>query len=219
MALTLPFLNGATRKKRSQIIAVDLGSRTTKAVLFERRGDTLALTRYALLDAPVADKKKSPEQIARLQAVAAPDVRELRPEVSADAARLVRHMLTFDLNLRPAAWDDVLVALEGRVPGQSTPALQGNLGARLRRFAIVNPWILPLAVAGLLAAAVCARVIATSDESAAARFRVSKARAAALQSSGDIDGAREELRPFLRSVGDPAVEREAARLYDDLPPR
>ena len=64
MALTLPFLNGATRKKRSQIIAVDLGSRTTKAVLFERRGDILALTRYALLDAPASDKKLSPEQMA-----------------------------------------------------------------------------------------------------------------------------------------------------------
>ena len=64
MALTLPFLNGATRKKRSQIIAVDLGSRTTKAVLFERRGETLALTRYALLDAPVADKTLSVEQLA-----------------------------------------------------------------------------------------------------------------------------------------------------------
>ena len=64
MALPLPFLNGASRKKRSQIIAVDLGSRTTKAVLFERRGDILALTRYALLDAPVADKKLSVEQLA-----------------------------------------------------------------------------------------------------------------------------------------------------------
>jgi type IV pilus assembly protein PilM len=61
MALPLPFLNGASRKKRAQMIAVDLGSRTTKAVLFERRGEILALTRYALLDAPIFDKKISPE--------------------------------------------------------------------------------------------------------------------------------------------------------------
>lgn len=40
-------------------MAVDLGSRTTKAVLLERRGDVLALTRYALLDAPIYDKKLS----------------------------------------------------------------------------------------------------------------------------------------------------------------
>ena len=61
MAFTLPFLNGASRKKRTQMIAVDLGSRTTKAVLLEKRGEILALTRYALLDAPIFEKKISPE--------------------------------------------------------------------------------------------------------------------------------------------------------------
>jgi type IV pilus assembly protein PilM len=45
------------------MIAVDLGNRTTKAVLFERRGEILALTRYALLDAPIFEKKISPEQL------------------------------------------------------------------------------------------------------------------------------------------------------------
>ncbi len=59
MAFTLPFLNGATKKKRTQMIAVDLGSRTTKAVLLEKRGEILALTRYALLDAPLFEKKIS----------------------------------------------------------------------------------------------------------------------------------------------------------------
>jgi type IV pilus assembly protein PilM len=63
MALPLPFLNGASRKKRTQIISVDLGNRTTKAALFERRGEVLALTRYALLDAPIFEKKISPEQL------------------------------------------------------------------------------------------------------------------------------------------------------------
>jgi len=43
------------------MISVDLGSRTTKAVLLERRGEILALTRYALLDAPIFEKKISPE--------------------------------------------------------------------------------------------------------------------------------------------------------------
>jgi len=59
--LPLPFLTGARRKRRAQMIAVDLGSRTTKAALFERRGEILALTRYALLDAPIFEKKLSPE--------------------------------------------------------------------------------------------------------------------------------------------------------------
>jgi len=46
------------------MIAVDLGSRTTKAVLLERRGEVFALTRYALLDAPIFEKKMSAELLA-----------------------------------------------------------------------------------------------------------------------------------------------------------
>ena len=41
------------------MISMDLGSRTTKAVLLERRGDIFALTRYAMLDAPIFEKKLS----------------------------------------------------------------------------------------------------------------------------------------------------------------
>ena len=71
MALLPPFLNGISRKKRAQIISIDLGGRTTKAVLLERRGETFALTRYALLDAPSYDKKISAEQLGdHLRAVA-----------------------------------------------------------------------------------------------------------------------------------------------------
>lgn len=40
-------------------MVVDLGTRTTKAVLMERRGEVLALSRYALLDAPIYEKKFS----------------------------------------------------------------------------------------------------------------------------------------------------------------
>jgi type IV pilus assembly protein PilM len=62
--MALPFLNGVSRKKRTQMMAVDLGTRTTKAVLVERRGETLALARYALLDAPIYDKKFSPDLLS-----------------------------------------------------------------------------------------------------------------------------------------------------------
>ncbi len=62
--MALPFLNGAMGKKRNQIIAVDLGTRTTKAVLVERRGEVLALCNYALLDAPIHEKKISTELLA-----------------------------------------------------------------------------------------------------------------------------------------------------------
>ncbi|HXF11309.1 MAG TPA: pilus assembly protein PilM [Desulfuromonadaceae bacterium] len=61
--MALPFLNGASRKKRNQVIAVDLGARTSKAVLIERRGEVLALLRYALADAPIYGKKFTPEAL------------------------------------------------------------------------------------------------------------------------------------------------------------
>lgn len=64
MHMALPFLNGAFKKKRDKMIAVDLGSRTTKAILLERRGEILALTRYALLDAPIFEKKISVELLS-----------------------------------------------------------------------------------------------------------------------------------------------------------
>jgi type IV pilus assembly protein PilM len=59
-----PILNGESKKKRNQILSVDLGCRTTKAVVMERRGENLALTHYALLDAPIFDKKISSELLA-----------------------------------------------------------------------------------------------------------------------------------------------------------
>jgi type IV pilus assembly protein PilM len=59
-----PSLNGVFKKKRPQMIAVDLGSRTTKAVLLERRGEVFALTRFALVDAPIYEKKISTELLA-----------------------------------------------------------------------------------------------------------------------------------------------------------
>lgn len=57
-------LNGVSKKKRNQMLAVDLGGRTTKAIFIERRGEVLALTRYALLDAPIFEKKISSELLA-----------------------------------------------------------------------------------------------------------------------------------------------------------
>src|SRR5579862_1805783 len=52
--MTIPFLNGA--KNRDQILAIDLGSRTTKAVILDRQPDGFSLSRFAVQDAPVYDK-------------------------------------------------------------------------------------------------------------------------------------------------------------------
>ena len=62
--MALPFLSGNGKKKRTQMVSVDLGSRTTKAVFLEQRGEFWTLTRYALLDAPIFEKKISSELLA-----------------------------------------------------------------------------------------------------------------------------------------------------------
>jgi Tfp pilus assembly PilM family ATPase len=63
--MALSFLNGVSKKKRTQMMVVDLGDRTTKAVLLERRGELLALTRFVLLDTPIYEKKISAELLDR----------------------------------------------------------------------------------------------------------------------------------------------------------
>src|SRR5580700_2933605 len=52
--MTIPMFKGGT--KRDQVFAVDLGSRTTKAVLLERRDNTFSLARFTVQDAPIYDK-------------------------------------------------------------------------------------------------------------------------------------------------------------------
>jgi type IV pilus assembly protein PilM len=61
--MALPFLNG-TAKKRDQLLSIDLGGRTTKAVHLQRRGEGYTLCRYALLDAPIYEKNLSADLLA-----------------------------------------------------------------------------------------------------------------------------------------------------------
>src|SRR5688500_6929434 len=53
--MALPFLSGQSRR-RDQVIAIDLGARTTKAVHVQRKQNDLHFLRYALLDAPAYEK-------------------------------------------------------------------------------------------------------------------------------------------------------------------
>jgi len=57
--MRLPFFNGANGRKRDQIMAVDLGSRTTKAVSLLRHGSGFTLNGFAMLEAPVYEKTLS----------------------------------------------------------------------------------------------------------------------------------------------------------------
>ncbi|MCU0782625.1 MAG: pilus assembly protein PilM [Verrucomicrobia bacterium] len=59
--MALPFFDNSSKKKRDQMLAIDLGGRTTKAVHLQRRGDGYVLGRYALLDAPIYEKNLSVE--------------------------------------------------------------------------------------------------------------------------------------------------------------
>jgi len=56
--MALAFLNGGT-KRRDQLLSVDLGGRTTKAVHLQRKGDSYILSGYALLDAPIYERTLS----------------------------------------------------------------------------------------------------------------------------------------------------------------
>ncbi|HOX58272.1 MAG TPA: pilus assembly protein PilM [Candidatus Paceibacterota bacterium] len=60
----LPFFDSAIGRKRDQVMAVDLGSRTTKAVCVARRGSGFALRGYAFLDAPICEKSLPPELLS-----------------------------------------------------------------------------------------------------------------------------------------------------------
>lgn len=51
----VPFISSHARR-RDQVVAVDLGVRSTKAVHVQRRGDAFSLVNYALIDSPVFDK-------------------------------------------------------------------------------------------------------------------------------------------------------------------
>src|ERR1035441_2999229 len=69
--MALPFFDSRARKHHDRMLAVDLGSRTTKAVHVQRRDQCFALGGYALLDAPIFDKTLSANLLAEhLKAVA-----------------------------------------------------------------------------------------------------------------------------------------------------
>lgn len=61
--MALPFLTGNGTRKPAHMVSVDLGARTTKAALLQKRGEGWALASFALLDAPIFEKKISPEML------------------------------------------------------------------------------------------------------------------------------------------------------------
>ncbi|HTQ52414.1 MAG TPA: pilus assembly protein PilM, partial [Candidatus Acidoferrales bacterium] len=62
--MALPFLNGLGQRKKARVVSVDLGTRVTKAVQLDLRGESWALSRFVIQDAPISDKKISPDLLA-----------------------------------------------------------------------------------------------------------------------------------------------------------
>lgn len=61
MALKVP---SPQAKKRSQVVAIDMGRRTTKAVCVQRKAQGFDLLRYSVQEAPVSEKELTREQLA-----------------------------------------------------------------------------------------------------------------------------------------------------------
>jgi type IV pilus assembly protein PilM len=70
-SMALPFLNAQPRKP-DKILSIDLGSRTTKAALVQRRGEKFSLLGYAIQEETPSETAPTPEQAAeRLKKIAA----------------------------------------------------------------------------------------------------------------------------------------------------
>ena len=59
-----PSFLGSKSARRSQVVAIDLGSRSTKAVHVQRNGEGFDLLGYVIQEAPIYDKTSTPELIA-----------------------------------------------------------------------------------------------------------------------------------------------------------
>jgi type IV pilus assembly protein PilM len=92
--MRLPFFDSALGRKVDQIMAIDLGSRTTKAVYLQRRGQGFVLSGFAFMDAPIYEKTLPPdllsEHLKGLTQALQPPMRHVSLTVGVNDAQ-VRH--------------------------------------------------------------------------------------------------------------------------------
>ena len=62
--MALPFFVNGSRNKRDQMLAIDLGGRTTKAVHLQRRGKDFVIGGFAMVGAPIFEKQMSVELLS-----------------------------------------------------------------------------------------------------------------------------------------------------------
>ena len=146
-----------------------------------------------------------------------PDPRELRGDLSARSARLVALLTATDPSARPQTWDLALSEIEENVTGGRVDAPVPARAGVLSRRTFTRPHLL----VGLLAipVALTAAVLLVQDgfsPSPRQSFDRTVVRAERLVRLGDVEGARQLYRKFVRDAGDLTVERDARRRIDDL---
>jgi type IV pilus assembly protein PilM len=90
-------------KRHEQIIAVDLGARTTKAVCLEARGNGYALLQYTILDAPVYEKTPNRDLLAE-------HLKKISRDLGAHTKQLVLALSAAESLLRQAEMPAVPIA-------------------------------------------------------------------------------------------------------------
>jgi type IV pilus assembly protein PilM len=100
--MALSFQRSLT-KKRSQVVAVDMGSRTTKAVQVKRHGHGFELTGFYIQDSPPLEKTPTAESISKI-------LKELLPRFESKPKSVVLIIGSTDSLLRPVELPTVPVA-------------------------------------------------------------------------------------------------------------
>jgi type IV pilus assembly protein PilM len=78
----LASLTAGQSKKRNQVVAIDLGARSTKAVQIHRKGSGFELTNFACKETPLSEKQLTPE-------ILGPHLSSMMQEVSARSKHAV----------------------------------------------------------------------------------------------------------------------------------
>lgn len=108
--MALALFSSIPKKKRDQMVAIDLGGRTTKAVHLIRRSENYLLARYLLMDAPIYEKGPSVELLGEhLKAICTalePKTKFVTLAVSVNDS-IVRHA-----EVAPMPVEDILLILK-----------------------------------------------------------------------------------------------------------
>jgi len=138
----MPFLGGG--RNRDQVFAVDLGARTTKAVLLERKDNGFSLACFSVQDAPIYDKALPQglltEHLRAITAAMQPKTRQVTLAIGTTDSVLrsaemplmpvteMRHMLKFNSkthlqqDLRDHVFDCYIVPPRGKAQADTSKA-------------------------------------------------------------------------------------------------